>query len=126
MKMDLTLSERVDIIELLKPMEGNILLLKEVRKAISDIGVTAEDRKECDIVEKNGVAKWDPDKAGVVLHEFEFGESVFSSLKTRFTVMNSQNKLTQKYFTLYEKFVDPGIEAKKGEETTEEKKEDAK
>ena len=111
MKVKLNLKERIQFLNLL-PRENNFATLRIIRKVEKEVGITDEDFKEFGIKQipataenPSGQFRWDQ-KKGEIEKEFEVGEIAHQLIKTVLEKLDTDKKLTQDQFSLYEKFVD--------------------
>lgn len=103
MKYKLNLPERLHFLQLL-PKENNFATLRIVRTVSKEVGVTDDEFKEFDIVRKDDQFNFNPEKAAIE-KEFEIGEIAEQLIKSALEKLDQDKKLTQEYFSLYEKFV---------------------
>ena len=104
MNKKLNLMERFLLLNLL-PTEGNFATLKMVRKLREDLSCTPEEYTNYEVVEDGGKVKWNFDK-GMEEKDFEFDDFGKDLIKSRLNKLNEENKLDEKQFTLFEKFVE--------------------
>lgn len=102
MKTDLTLSDRFAVLGIL-PAHGNFATLKIVRKLREQLSLTEPEIKEYKVVQIGDQITWKNEEKTV---EMDFGEYAEKMIKERLIKMNEENKLEDKHFTLYEKFVE--------------------
>ena len=102
MKAKLTLGDRFAILGIL-PAEGNFATLKIVRKLREQLSLNEAEIKEQKVREEDDQIKWDkPEKTT----EMEFGEFAENMIKEQLKKMNEANKLENRHFVIYEKFVE--------------------
>lgn len=87
------------------PKEGNLITLRLLRELITKLGITDEEHKEYDIVQKDGRISWDDQKASE-LKEFELGDATMGVIKDELNKLNKQNKLDMELLSLADKFID--------------------
>ncbi len=109
MKAKLTLSDRFTILSIL-PAEGNFATLKIVRKLREQLSLTEAEIKEYKVLQRDDQITW---AKGDKTTEMEFGEFAEGLIKERLEKLNETNKLEDKHFMLYEKFVE-GDKSKDG------------
>ena len=102
MKTELTLSERFAILGIL-PAEGNFATLKIIRKLREQLSLTEAEIKEYKVIQKGDQITWENGDKTI---EMEFGEFAENMIKETLEKMNETNKLEDKHYTLYEKFVE--------------------
>ena len=102
MKAKLTLSDRFAILNIL-PTEGNFATLKIVRKLREQLSLTEAEIKEYKVLQRDDQITW---AKGDKTTEMTFGEFAEGLIKERLKKMNEANKLEDKHFMLYEKFVE--------------------
>ena len=120
MKLKLNLHNRLIILSLL-PQENNFSTLRIVRKVSKHLGITDEEYKEFGMKpNKEGRVNWgtneDPKKreeefkSSQVEKEFEIGEIAHQLIKTTLEKLDSEKKLTQEHYPVYEKIIGNGKE----------------
>jgi hypothetical protein len=135
--MKLNVVERLALLETL-PKEGNFVTLKLVRKLRESLSFSEAEVKEIEFnlnwkcpkcnketssaeapkcecgsyMTSTGGMTWDAQKGSQTLKEIHMGEKMLSMCVTALKKLDSENKLNESYFSLYEKFI-------KEEENTE-------
>lgn len=103
--MKLTVFERVNLLSIL-PREGDFTTLKLMRKVREDLSFTEKEHKLLQFKNfPDGRVTWNAKVAENCIREFEMGEVVTLQIKDKLKKLNSQKKLRDEHFTLYEKFV---------------------
>jgi hypothetical protein len=102
MKVKLDVGERMVVISIL-PKEGNFLTLRVLRTLVSRIGLTAEEIKEFEVVQEGDRIVWN--QKGYELLEFDLADVELDIIKQELKKLDSENKLTQDMFSIYEKFI---------------------
>ena len=102
MKTKLTLTDRFAILSIL-PAEGNFATLKIVRKLREQLSLTEIEIKDHKVVQNGDQITWEN---GEKVTEMEFGEFAENMIKEQLIEMNEANKLEDKHFAIYEKFVE--------------------
>ena len=102
MKVKLDVGERMVVISIL-PKEGNFLTLRVLRTLVSRIGLTAEEIKEFEVVQEGDRIVWN--QKGYELLEFDLADVELDMIKQELKKLDSENKLTQDMFSIYEKFI---------------------
>jgi hypothetical protein len=99
----LTILDRVVLPVILKP-EGNYNYLSVRNKLISKIIITNEEAEKygIKIVEKQ--LSWD-EKYNDIIFDIEFDENEIEIVKSLLTTLDSEEKLTNEIYMLFEKFV---------------------
>lgn len=103
--MVLEVQERLGITQLLG-QEGSVAFLKAKRDIVSKVGLSADEIKEFDVVEKDGNVGWNPEKAKSKEIEFSGGE--IAIIVNALTELEKEAKLQEHQLSLYEKFVEGG------------------
>ena len=103
MKVQLNLGERFALLEIL-PAEGNFATLKIVRKLREMLSLTEEEIGEYNVKQEDNNLMWDADKA-LLEKEFEFGEFAEKQVTDKLKELDTENKLTERHYSLYEKFI---------------------
>lgn len=101
--MKLTVGERFAILGVL-PESGDFLTLKVMRRLRESLSFEEEEMKHYGFEEKDDRLYWDEDKAGET-KDFEFTEKQTELIVTALKKLDSQKKLTEEHFSVYEKFV---------------------
>lgn len=102
MKVKLDVGERMVVVSIL-PKEGNFLTLRVLRTLVSRIGLTAEEIKEFGVTQENDRIVWN--QKGYELVEFDLADVELDIIKQELKKLDSENRLTQDMFSIYEKFV---------------------
>ena len=102
MKAKLTLSDRFALLGIL-PVEGSFATLKIVRKLREQMSLTEAEIKEHKVVQQGDQITWNN---GEKTTEMEFGEFAENMIKNQLKKMNETNKLEDRHFVIYEKFVE--------------------
>jgi len=105
MNIELTIKERIVLLQIMKGFTGDIILMKVLRKTLDDIGFDAEELKEIDLKfdPNTGETRWSETATSV--REFQLDEIVFNKIKESLKTLNGQNKITFDYIDLYLKIV---------------------
>jgi hypothetical protein len=103
--VNLSVQERFAALAIL-PAEGNFITLKLVRILRESLSFSADEIKEYAFVEKDGMTEWDPNAAQE--KDIDLGEVGADLLAKELKQMDSENRLTDSHFTLYEKIVGGG------------------
>lgn len=104
MKFKLNLHERLTLLNLI-PRENNFSTLRIIRKFTKDLGITDEEHKEFDITQKDEKISWNVER-GLKEKEFEIGEVANVLIVEALKKLDTDKKLEQIHFSLYEKFVE--------------------
>jgi len=85
------------------PKEGDFTTLKIIRKLREDLSFTEDEHKILKFEQAGGQIKWDVtnDKP----REFKFGEKATDVIVAALKKLNTEKRLTEDHFSLYEKFV---------------------
>jgi hypothetical protein len=102
MIIELTIPERLHTMGLL-PKEGNFLTLRVTRELISKIGFSADEITKYEIREENDLIKWNED--GNTPVQIEILDSELDIIKQALIRLNSEEKLTDNTFSIYEKIM---------------------
>ena len=97
----LNVGERLILCSIL-PKEGSFVTLKVIRGLINKLGLSAQELKEYDVKEENGLARWN--SKGLEYKDFDFEEVEYDMIKKQLKELDSQNKLTNETVSLFEKF----------------------
>ncbi len=101
--MVLEVYERLGLTEVLIP-EGNLVYLKARRDLISKVGLSADEIKEYEVVQKDNLATWNPKKVKEKDIQFTGGESAM--IVDALRELEKTEKLKDHQVSLYEKFVE--------------------
>ena len=128
--MQLNILERLALLEII-PKEGDFVTLKLVRKlretlSFSEVEIAqidfnqnwrcpkcqketaSPDAPKCECgsyMASTGNVVWDREKGEKVLKEIHMGEKMMTMCVTTLKKLDSEKKLTESYFSLYEKFI---------------------
>ena len=102
--MKLTILERLMLISVL-PQEGNILTVKIVQDLKADASFSEEELEEHEIVLSDGRVDWNPE-SNEYIKEIPFGPQAMKVIVESLEKLNSEEKLTEDFITLYEKFME--------------------
>lgn len=100
--MELNVFDRLILLNIL-PKEGDFTTLKIVRKMREDLSFTEDEHKALQFTQEDGNIKWD--KAGDVPRQINFGEKATDLIVSTLKKLNTDKKLSEQHFNLYEKFV---------------------
>ena len=104
MNKKVNLAERFALLEIL-PAEGNFATLKVVRKLRENLSLKEEELAEYEIKQGANNISWNPEK-GKKEVEIEIGDFAQGLIRSKLKELNKDNKLIDRYLTLYEKFVE--------------------
>jgi hypothetical protein len=115
--MKLKIVDRINILQVL-PTEESFATLKIVRKIVENVGLTDADFKEYEIKEfpEENRMVWNEDND--VEKEFTFGEKSYSIIRDALIKLDKDKKITNQFYSTYEKFVGDD-EEEEGVETEE-------
>ena len=106
MKMKMNAAERIYTLEIL-PKEGSFVTLKILKDLQDKLSFTEKEYKEMDIkvkkTESGEEITWN--SAGGKELDIEIGEKASDIISEALKELDSQNKLSMKLFSLYNKFV---------------------
>lgn len=100
--MKLNVFERLMLLSIL-PQEGNFVTLKVLRELKSNLGLSEKELKEFEVKQENDQVIWNT-KGNEEL-EIEIGEKATDIVIEALKQLDKDKKLTEQYFSLYEKFV---------------------
>ena len=101
--MKLTVMERLGILNVLSP-EGGITYLRAKKDIVGKVGLSADERVEYGIIEKNGQITWNPDLPQEKEISLSSGEVVMITEALKRSEKNEE--LHENQLSLYEKFVE--------------------
>lgn len=101
--MKLNVGERLTLMGIL-PSENNFVTLKLIRGLMEKLGLKNEEFKEFEIKEEDNRVMWND--LGNEEREIQIGEKETDIIVDALKKLDNGNKLTQRHFTLYEKFVE--------------------
>lgn len=104
MKEKLSLTERFTLLGIL-PAEGNFATLKVVRTLRENLSLTEEEIVEYEVKQIGDQIQWSALKAQTE-KEIEFADFAVDLIKSKLKKLNDDNKLGDRQFSLYEKFVE--------------------
>lgn len=105
MKVELNVAERLTLMSVL-PREGNFVTLKVLRETNDKLGLSEEELKFYEVEQDEDKVHWNPDKDKGT--ELEFGDRATDIIVDALKNLDKSKKLTQRHFTLYDKFVRKG------------------
>lgn len=97
----LTNAERIYLSDLLDKVEGNYVLLKDIRELKEELSFDSKERTEIGLTINNDSVGWEKD----LNKEFTITDFVNERIKNILSDMDKSNRLEQKHLTLYEKFI---------------------
>lgn len=100
--MKLKVGERLILLGIL-PKEGDFTTLKIVHTLRGDLSFTEEEHKALQFKQEAGTVRWNP--KGDTEREINFGEKATELIVDALKKLNSDKKLTDQHYSLYEKFV---------------------
>jgi hypothetical protein len=103
MKENLNLGERFTLLAIL-PAEGNFATLKVIRQLRESLSLTESEITEYGVKQAEDRITWNPENA-LKTKEIEFGDFAGEMIKAKLKKMDEDNKLEDKHFSLFEKFV---------------------
>ena len=100
--MELGVFDRLILLNIL-PKEGDFTTLKIVRTMREDLSFTEEEHKALEFKQDEGNIQWkqDADKP----KHINFGEKATDLIVATLKKLNTDKKLTEQHFNLYEKFI---------------------
>ncbi len=101
--MKFFLVERMLLLELL-PTEGDYAALKELRKTREMLGLTADEEKKFNVKHEDGMMTWNPE-GNSVERDIPLSEWATTTFQEELRKRNTEKKLDNRTFSLYEKFV---------------------
>ena len=100
--MKLNVFDRVTLLGILPPPEGDYLTFKIRANLKAELSFSEEELKECNIIQADGIVKWDRS----IDKEIEVGdkakEIICASLKKH---LDEAGKINEQNVSLYEKFI---------------------
>jgi len=99
----LTVAERFAALGVL-PEQGDFLTLKVMRRLRESLSFEEEEMKHYGFAEKDDRLYWDEDKAEETA-DIEFTDKQVELVVEALKKLDSQKKLTEEHFSLFEKFV---------------------
>lgn len=107
--MKLLVHERLNLMGIL-PQEGDFTTLKIVRELRESLSFTEEEHAELNFQQEGESIKWTmPEDAEMLNKEIEIGKKAEGIIVAALEKLNEDKKLTEQFFSLYEKFcVDEG------------------
>jgi len=100
--MKLNLFERFMLLQIL-PKEGNFVTLRITRDLRTALAVTEKEFKDFEITQDGEHTKWNT--KGNEEREIMIGEKATDIIVESLKQLDKDKKLTEQYFTVYEKFV---------------------
>lgn len=100
--MNFTVEERLLLLHLL-PKQGNYATLKLVREFREDLSLTEQENKELNVQYNDGAYSWNVDK--VKSRYIEMGEMRMKMVVDALKQLDADNKLSEEFLPLYERFI---------------------
>jgi len=100
--MILNVFERLSILSIL-PKESDYTTIKIIRKLRENLSFTEEEYKKLKFETGNETIKWDNKED--VSKEIEIGEKATDIIVEALKKLDSEKKLTDQFFDIYEKFI---------------------
>lgn len=101
--MELNISERLVALNLF-PQEGTFVNLKLIRMAREELSFDEEENKNLSFQQKGNQLTWSSKTN--ILKEVDLGEVVSSMLVDVLKKLNTDGKLREEHFSLYEKMIE--------------------
>jgi hypothetical protein len=102
--MELKVAERLMLMNLLAPIEGDITTLRIVRSLQEKLGFNEEESETLAFVQEEKQVRWKSEAD--VPTEIEIGSGAKAIIATQLKKVNAQKGLTMQQLGLYEKFVE--------------------
>ncbi len=101
--MELTVFERITLLNVLAQFQGDFTTLKIVREMKEALSFTEEEHKSLQLRVEGGQAFWlsEADKP----REISMGEKAAEIIREQLTALDERKMLTDDHYTLYVKFV---------------------
>jgi len=109
--MKLSIAERVALIEVLPP-EGNFATLKIVHNLRQVLSFSEEEFKEWGITIAQNRMTWNETARNAEEKDIPIGEKATDLIVESLKKLDQAEKLTERHFTLYQKFVEGQVEGK--------------
>lgn len=101
--MQLTVMERLLILNMCLPREGDIATMRIVRDLNGKMGLTEDEHKKWDVKSEGGQIVWDnniPQEA-----EIEMGDMAKAIIAEQLMALDKSGKITQDHLSLCDKFI---------------------
>lgn len=102
--MEFSVLERYYLLELLKPLEGDLLTMRVVRDLIRDLGFTADELGMLNIQSEGNITRWDPEASLIVKGHAEISPAAQKIILSAFKPLLDGGKLNLQTLALYERF----------------------
>ena len=103
--MELNVLERLIVLNLL-PNEGTFTNLKLIRVAREELSFNEEEHKALKFQQTGEQVQWNQEAGSSILKDVNLGEVVSLMLVDALKKLNSEAKLKEEHYSLYEKFVE--------------------
>ena len=100
--MELNIPERLMILDILSTISGNFATLKIVRDLQDNISFSEKETADNSITTNDDGFHW----KGNGIKEIDFGKRGMEIVVNVLKKLDAEEKLTQNYYTIYEKFID--------------------
>ena len=109
--MKLSVLERVLLGGMMAGYKGSFTNLKLIRQGREVISFSEQENKDLNIQQEGEQLKWNGEASlKYQAVEIKLGETVLNVIKGMLQKLNDNAELTEQHFSLYEKFVETGIE----------------
>lgn len=104
MKVSLSVKDRIIVLNMLRQAQGDIVLLKVIKKTIDQVGFDPDEIKHYGFVfdPETGQTNWEDDGEK---KEIEMDDAVFRTISEQVRKMNKEGKLGLDYISIYDEFV---------------------
>ena len=102
--MELNISERLMVLDIFSTVSGNFATLKIVRDLESELSFSEDETKKYGIIANDDGYHW----KGDFTKDITFGKRGTEIITNILKKLDAGEKLTQNYYTIYEKFI--GVE----------------
>lgn len=100
---ELTVVERLVLLNIL-PKEGDFTTIKLLRKLRENLSFDEDEHKKLNFVQDGDQVKWNQE--ALADKQIAIGEKMADIIQDALKKLNTEKKLTNEHFTLYEKFVE--------------------
>ena len=102
---ELSVLERLVLLSFL-PKEGDFTTIKLLRKLRENLSFDEEEHKKLVFVQEGDQVRWNEDVSAGMTKQIPIGEKQANIIQDALKKLNAEKKLTNDYFSLYEKFVE--------------------
>lgn len=102
--MQLNILDRLTLLNILAPVEGNVVTLRVVRDLQRELSFTDDEVRDFQIVQEGSQVRWTAESTDA--REFEFNDTARKLIRDALQKISDEGKLTLQSLDLAEKFLE--------------------